>query len=86
MKRILTVLLMALLTLCSVQAQRMQDNSYRTIGYVKQDGTVQDGSYRTIGHIKRDGTVQDASYRTVGHAEGVSTTHAAVLFFFGLLK
>ena len=77
---------MALLTLCSVQAQRMQDNSYRTIGYVKQDGTVQDGSYRTIGHIKRDGTVQDASYRTVGHAEGVSTTHAAVLFFFGLLK
>jgi len=31
---------------------RIQDGSYRTIGYVKDDGTVQDGSYRTLGYAK----------------------------------
>ena len=69
-------------TIFSANAQRMQNGSYSTVGYVKSDGTVQDGSYRTIGHIKSDGTVQDGSYRTIGHASGVSTEWAAVFFFF----
>ena len=54
-------------------AQRMQNGSYSTTGYIKSDGTVQDGSYRTIGHIKSDGTVQDGSYRTIGHVKSDGT-------------
>ena len=30
----------------------MQNGSYKTIGYVKSDGTVQDASYRTIGYAR----------------------------------
>jgi hypothetical protein len=30
----------------------VQDASYRTLGYVKSDGTVQDASYRTLGYAK----------------------------------
>ena len=50
-----------------VMAQRLTDSGYRTVGYIKQDGTIQDASYRTVGYVKRDGSVQDSSYRTVGY-------------------
>ena len=30
-----------------VMAQRLTDSGYRTVGYIKQDGTIQDASYRT---------------------------------------
>lgn len=33
-----------------LNAQRITDAGYRTVGYIKTDGTVQDASYRTIGH------------------------------------
>ena len=60
----------------------MQDASYRTVGHIKDDGTVQDSGYRTIGHIKPDGTVQDAAYRTIGHAKDIPLKWAAFYFFF----
>ena len=86
MKRILFILMAtALLTgAADAFAQRMQDGSYRTVGYIKSDGTVQDGSYRTIGYVKKDGTVQDASYRTIGYARDIPRTWAAFYFFFKL--
>ena len=31
-------------------AQRVTDSGYRTVAYIKADGTIQDESYRTIGH------------------------------------
>ena len=75
MKRILCTLLAlaALLTGSEAFAQRLQNGSYSTVGYIKSDGTVQDGSYRTVGHIKSDGTVQDGSYRTIGHIKNDGT-------------
>ena len=57
----------------SLSAQTVKDGSFRTIGYIKTDGTVQNASYRTVGHIKSDGTVQDGSYRTVGHVKNDGT-------------
>ena len=60
----------------------MQDESYRTVGHIKDDGTIQDSSYRTIGHVKDDGTVQDESYRTIGHAKDIPRKWAAFYFFF----
>ena len=32
------------------EASDVKDSSYRTVGYVKDNGTVQDSAYRTIGH------------------------------------
>ena len=66
----------------TAQAQRMQNGSYSTVGYIRSDGTVQDRSYTTIGHIRSDGTVQDRSYTTIGHTQGVSKEWAACFFFF----
>ena len=84
-KTILLVLFLAIsMVSMDVMAQRLTDSGYRTVGYIKQDGTIQDSSYRTIGYTKRDGTVQDRSYRTIGHADGVPTRWAAYFFFFRL--
>ena len=84
MKRILTILLsMGLLCMATqALAQHISDAGYRTVGHIKDDGTIQDNSYRTVGHIKSDGTVQDASYRTIGHAKGIPLYWAAFYFFF----
>jgi len=30
----------------------VQDGNYRTIGHIKDDGTIQDANYRTIGHAE----------------------------------
>ena len=69
MKRLFPFLLALCLLAVPVgaRAQRVADASYRTIAYIKSDGTLQDDSHKTLGHIKSDGTVQDAAYRTVGH-------------------
>ena len=75
-----TIYLLAILTgfFCTTSfAQTLTDSNYRTVGYIKSDGTIQDASYRTIGHIKSDGTVQDASYRTVGYVKDDGTIQDA---------
>ena len=85
MKKLFLILCL-LLACMTLPAQTMQDSNYRTIGYVKSDGTVQDSNYRTIGHVKNDGTIQDSNYHTIGHASGVNGSYAAVLFFFYFLR
>ena len=82
MKRFLTILFTVLLSCLLCNAQKISDSGYRTVGFIKSDGTVQDSGYRTIGHVKKDGTVQDASYRTIGHAKDIPMEWAALYFFF----
>ena len=41
-------------------SQTIQNSSYSTQGYIKEDGTVQNASYSTLGYFKSDGTVQNA--------------------------
>ena len=36
----------------TAQAQRMQNGSYSTVGYIRSDGTVQDRNYTTIGRTQ----------------------------------
>lgn len=78
----LTLLALAVLACSSAYAQQVSDSGYRTIAYIKSDGTIQDGSYRIVGYIKDDGTVQDGTYRTIGHAKGIPKAWAAFYFFF----
>lgn len=55
-------------TLGYIKDDKIQDNSYKTIGYIR-DGKVQDNSYRTVGYIDKNGKVQDNSYRTLGYID-----------------
>ncbi len=89
MKRIcflISALVLFLAGSTSSYAQRVQDGSYRTIAYIKSDGTVQDGSYRTVAYIKSDGTVQDASYRTVGYIKSDGTVQTGSYRTIGYIK
>jgi len=53
MKRFILVLTAILALACaSAAAQQVTDSGYRTVAYIKSDGTIQDGGYRTIGHAK----------------------------------
>ena len=86
MKHLQIILTTILALVCAggaAHAQKISDSSYRTVAYIKSDGTIQDGSYRTIGYIKSDGRVQDGSYRTIGYARGIPMQWAAFYFFFG---
>ena len=67
--RHLILLLIAALSCNTMMAQKITDTGYRTVGYIKSDGTIQDCGYHTVGHIKSDGTIQDASYKTIGHVK-----------------
>lgn len=84
MKQLLPILLTLVLLLAgqSAAAQKITDSGYRTVAYIKSDGTIQDGSYRTVGYVKSDGTIQDASYRTIGYARDIPRRWAAFYFFF----
>ena len=70
----------------SAGAQTVQDGSYRTIGYIKSDGSMQDGSYRSIGCFRSDGTVQDGSYRTIGHIRSDGTVQDGSYRIIGYAK
>ena len=52
MKRILTILFAVLLPCMLCNAQKISDSGYKTVGFIKPDGTVQDSAYRTIDHAK----------------------------------
>ena len=82
MKRIPAILFTVLLSCMLCSAQKISDSGYRTVVFIKSDGTVQDSGYKTIGHIKSDGTIQDTSYKTIGHAKDLPMEWAALYFFF----
>lgn len=84
MKRFFTLLtlLFGLAMAQDIFAQQITDSGYRTVGYIKSDGTIQDSNYHTVGYVKSDGTVQDSNYRTIGYARGIPLKWAAFYFFF----
>lgn len=86
MKRILAILSALLLSCMLCNAQKISDSGYRTVGYIKSDGTVQDSAYKTIGHIKSDGTIQDSSYKTIGHLKSDGTVQDASYKTVGHIK
>ena len=77
MRKFAAILISALLSCGICCAQKVSDSGYRTVGFIKSDGTVQDSGYRTVGHIKSDGTIQDSGYRTIGHVKKDGTVQDA---------
>lgn len=51
MRKVLLIVLSLILAL-PLGAQTLKDSNYRTVGHIRQDGTVQDSNYKTIGHAK----------------------------------
>ena len=85
MRKLICILVCALLPL-AVHAQKIQDASYRAVGFIKANGTIQDASYRTIGYIKDNGAIQDASYRTIGYVKADGTVQDASYRTIGYAK
>lgn len=83
-KRYPTVVIgLCLLLLCTgARAQRIKDTGFRTIAYVKADGTIQDSGFKAVGYFKDDGRIQDSSFRGIGYAENIPMKRAAWFFFF----
>ena len=52
MKKILTLLLASLLLMTGIEAraQRVENGSHSTIGYINSNGRVENGSHSTIGY------------------------------------
>ena len=84
MKRIVLILVMAVVGLCgTVQAQTFRDRSGSYTGRIEASGTVRDRSGSYMGRVEADGTVRDRSGSYMGKFEGgVNLRRAAAILFF----
>ena len=84
MKKILMLLLASLFLMTGIEAraQRIENGSHSTIGYINSDGRVENGSHSTIGYIS-NGRVENGSHSTIGYyPSNVKTEWVAFFFFF----
>ena len=70
MKKIITLLLVALLGITVAQAQNLRDGDYNYIGKISPNGTVRDAKYRALGFFNADGTIANAQNKLVGSVTG----------------
>ncbi len=82
MKQISVLLALIFALTAAVAAQRIEDGSRRTIGYIESSGRVENGSRSTIGYINSNGRIENGSRSTIGYAQGVKMEHVALFFFF----
>ena len=54
----------------SVSAQKLEDASKKTLGYISANGTVEDASRRTLGYFKSDGTVEKKEKKVTESPDG----------------
>jgi len=68
MKKILTLLLASLLLMTGIEAraQRVENGSHSTIGYINSNGRVENGSHSTIGYFSTS-RFENGSHSTIGY-------------------
>ena len=84
MKKTLFLIITSLLLLVGVEAraQRIENGSHSTIGYINTNGRVENGSHSTIGYIS-NGRVENGSHSTIGYyPTGIRKDWVAFFFFF----
>ena len=59
-----------------LSAQKIEDKSHNTIGYITDSGTVKGRSHNTIGYITDNGTVKGRSHNTIGYITDNGTVKA----------
>lgn len=75
MKRILSLLLIAITMLISVPttAQTMRNDKGTQIGKVESDGTIRNANNSRVGKVESDGTVRNANNSRIGKVESDGT-------------
>ncbi len=69
MKKILFAFFVSILLIGGVSAQRIENGSRSTIGYISASGTVENGSRSTIGYINDNGSIENGSRSTIGYID-----------------
>lgn len=63
----------ALLTPAAVLADiTLQNPSFATVAFIREDGRVEDASFRVLGYFREGGRVEDARFKALGyiHSDG----------------
>ena len=68
MKKVIYLLLASLFLLTGIEAraQRIENSSHSTIGYIQGDGRVENSSHSTIGYFS-DSRFENSSHSTIGY-------------------
>jgi hypothetical protein len=72
LNRFLLPALLLLATAASAGNLRLEDSSYNTIAYVREDGRIEDASFSPLGRIVAEEDtdrirIEDASFNTIGY-------------------
>ena len=72
MNKFLLPALLLLATVASAGNLRLEDSSYNTIAYIREDGRIEDASFSPLGRIVAEEDtdrirIEDASFNTVGY-------------------
>ena len=84
MKRLIALLAGCVLLFAAqyqASAQRVENSSHSTLGYIISDGRVENSSHSTVGYVS-NGRVENSSHSTLGYYSGVKAEWVAYYFFF----
>ena len=46
---------------------RLENDSFQTLAYIREDGRIEDASFHTLGYIRDDGRVEDDTFHLLGY-------------------
>lgn len=71
MRILLLAVIMVLLTITVVSAGdiRLENSSFNTLAYIRDNGRIENASFETLGYIREDGRIEDNSFHTLGYVK-----------------
>ena len=73
MRNLLIILALTLAASALAGDLRLEDSSFSTLAYIREDGRIEDDSFQTLGYIRdegEDGTrIEDVEYNTLGYID-----------------
>ena len=73
MRNLLIILALTLAASALAGDLRLEDSSFSTLAYIREDGRIEDDAFQTLGYIRdegEDGTrIEDAEYNTLGYID-----------------
>ncbi|HRY62066.1 MAG TPA: hypothetical protein P5266_07670, partial [Candidatus Fermentibacter sp.] len=67
MRNLLAAILFISIASVSAGDLRLEDESFSTIAYIREDGRIEDASFCTLGYIRDESRIEDASFSTLGY-------------------
>ena len=90
MKKLVTLLAGCLLLVAAqhqASAQRLENSSHSTIGYINSDGRAENSSHSTIGYFTSSGCVENSSHSTIGYISSgrfENSSHSTIGYYSGV--